>query len=72
MDSFITSLLEEKGTTEAAAEPEGKQESSESFEVNLSSSSSTAETPNTVRRKRIMCKSMFDILLSRCVEAELD
>ena len=78
MESFITSLLEEK-STETAAEPEVKQESSESMEVNLSSSSSVVEvpntvveSPNTVRRKCIMCKSMFDILLSRGVEAELD
>ena len=75
-DSFITSLLEEKGTTEAAAEaaavPEVKQESNDSLEVNLSNNSSTAETPSTVRRECIMCKSMFDVLLSRFVAPELD
>ena len=77
MESFITSLLEENSKT--PEKPEVKQESSESMEVNMSNSSSVVEvpetvveSPNSVRRKCIMCKSMFDILLSRGVEAELD
>ena len=69
VDSFVASLLEEQCTTAAAAEattvPVVKQESSsDSLEVNVSNNSSTAETPSTVKRECIICKSMFDVLPS--------